>query len=470
MQKIKSAALALPALLLAGCAAALPAENTATIETAAAAAPQTLKVYTSASLAPAAQAYAEAQGVALTLTDEAASADLLLTDHAPGGSLLDVTSDTLLAAAAAPQTLKVYTSASLAPAAQAYAEAQGVALTLTDEAASADLLLTDHAPGGSLLDVTSDTLLAAAAARAGITENANALPLGRSLYGYWARADVLNALLGDGAAAALQTANWEEWSDFVETLSAWMAEPKAATVTLSGTDYTLPDARPGSLTATGVFAAPLDRASGYTAALLAADGTYTADALTGPLNGVYSAVTLEWDHMAADGGEGIFRRAKLTDLLAEYGADTCNGLVLVPFKCQLDDSDLTAEDYNAEGLLNYPVLADVGSIAINAGTSADGLKAAKSAALWLYSNGAGEDALTETLGVVTPWNTAAGTTAVTAMQVQQVGTGILPGVALDTAAADALTANELTLQDSEKHTKAERTAFVDGALAALGAE
>ena len=278
------------------------------------------------------------------------------------------------------------------------------------------------------------------------------------------------ALLGDGAAAALQTANWEEWSDFVETLSAWMAEPKAATVTLSGADYTLPDARPGSLTATGVFAAPLDRASGYTAALLAADGTYTADALTGPLNGVYSAVTLEWDHMAADGGEGIFRRAKLTDLLAEYGADTCNGLVLVPFKCQLDDSDLTAEDYNAEGLLNYPVLADVGSIAINAGTSADGLKAAKSAALWLYSNGAGEDALTETLGVVTPWNTAAGTTAVTAMQVQQVGTGILPGVALDTAAADALTANELTLQDSEKHTKAERTAFVDGALAALGAE
>lgn len=220
--------------------------------------------------------------------------------------------------------------------------------------------------------MTSDTLLAAAAARAGITENANALPLGRSLYGYWARADVLNALLGDGAAAALQTANWEEWSDFVETLSAWMAEPKAATVTLSGADYTLPDARPGSLTATGVFAAPLDRASGYTAALLAADGTYTADALTGPLNGVYSAVTLEWDHMAADGGEGIFRRAKLTDLLAEYGADTCNGLVLVPFKCQLDDSDLTAEDYNAEGLLNYPVLADVGSIAINAGTSADG--------------------------------------------------------------------------------------------------
>jgi ABC-type Fe3+ transport system permease subunit len=52
----------------------------------------------------------------------------------------------------------------------------------------------------------------------------------------------------------------------------------------------------------------------------------------------------------------------------------------------------------------------VGSIAINAGMSADGLKAAKSAALWLYSNGAGEDALTETLGVVIYNYTSAGYT------------------------------------------------------------
>ena len=50
-------------------------------------------------------------------------------------------------------------------------------------------------------------MLAAAAARAGITENATALPLGRSLYGYWARADVLNALLGDGESEEGQV--WE---------------------------------------------------------------------------------------------------------------------------------------------------------------------------------------------------------------------------------------------------------------------
>ena len=413
MQIVKYAAAALPVLLLAGCSltdvtpAVLPAENTATIET---------------------------------------------------------------APTAAPQALTVYASAPLAPAAKAYAAAQGVTLTLTDDAAAADLWLCDYAPSGSLLDVTSDTLLAAAAARADITDNANTLPLGRSLYGYWANGDVLNALLGDGAAAALQGADWEEWSDFVETLSAWLAEPKSVTVTLNGTDYTLPDTRPDGVTATGVFAAPTDRVSGYTAALLAADGTYTSDALTGPLNGVYSAVTLEWDNMADSAENAVFRRAKLTDLLAEYGADACQGLVLVPFKCNLDDSDLTTEEYNLDGLLDYPVLADVGCIAINADTTAEGLKAAKSAALWLYSNGAGEDALTETLGVVTPWNTASDSTAVLAAQVEQVGTGILPGTTFDAATADALTANELALQGSEKHTKAERTAFVDGALAALGAE
>ena len=142
MRIMKSAALVLPALLLAGCSladvktAVLPVENTATIET---------------------------------------------------------------APTAAPQTLTVYASDALAPAARAYAEAQGVTLTLTADAAAADLLLTDHAPGGSLLDVTSDTLLAAAAARADITGNASTLPLGRSLYGYWANGAVLNALLGDGA-------------------------------------------------------------------------------------------------------------------------------------------------------------------------------------------------------------------------------------------------------------------------------
>lgn len=136
-------------------------------------------------------------------------------------------------------------------------------------------------PDGATLDVTSDPLLAAAAARANITGSAASLPAGRSLYGYWVSGSLLNSLLGDGAAEALQNASWDEWSDFVETLQDWLAEPKAATVTLNGADRTLPEARPEVLTATGVFAPPLDRTSGYTVAVLAADGQYTANALTG---------------------------------------------------------------------------------------------------------------------------------------------------------------------------------------------
>ena len=170
----------------------------------------------------------------------------------------------------APQVLTAYAADGLAPALQAYADAQGVALNWTDDASTASLLALDHQPDGATLDVTSDTLLAAAAARANITESAAALPAGRSLYGYWVNGSLLNSLLGDGAAEALQNANWDEWSDFVETLQDWLAEPKAATVTLNGADRTLPEARPEALTATGVFAPPLDRTSGYTVAVLAA--------------------------------------------------------------------------------------------------------------------------------------------------------------------------------------------------------
>ena len=46
--------------------------------------------------------------------------------------------------------------------------------------------------------------------------------------------------------------------------------------------------------------------------------------------------------------------------------------------------------------------------------------------------------------------------------------GILPCAVLDATTAEALTANELSLQGSEKHTKAERTAFPAAALKARG--
>ena len=414
MQKmIRFAALALPALLLAGCAAnplemLQPAENTATVETAAAPAPQTLNVYATEALLPAVQAYAAAQQVTLNVTDDPAGADLALLDNTPGDLV------------------------------------QG-------------------------MDVMSDTLLSAAAGRAGITESATALPLGRSLYGYWANGSMITALLGEDGLTALQNASWDEWSDFVETLQAWLEEPEAATVTLNGSDYTLPETKPDTLNATGVFSEPMNRTAGYTAAMLAAGSERNEDTLTGPLNGVYSAVTLEWDNLAENDETALFRRAALTDLLSAYGSDACQSLVLIPFKCNLTESDLSTEEYNLTGLLNYPVLADAGYLTISSGSDETAQKAAKSAALWLYSSGEGETALTETLGVITPWNTASDTTTLGSMQIEQAGTGILPGITVTQAQADALVANEKALKDSESHTTAERKAFTGAALEILGA-
>lgn len=76
MQKqITPAALALSALLLTACAAA-PVESVATVETAPEPAPQVLTAYAADGLAPALQAYADAQGVALNWTDDASTASL----------------------------------------------------------------------------------------------------------------------------------------------------------------------------------------------------------------------------------------------------------------------------------------------------------------------------------------------------------------------------------------------------------
>ena len=80
--------------------------------------------------------------------------------------------------------------------------------------------------------------------------------------------------------------------------------------------------------------------------------------------------------------------------------------------------------------------------------------------------GRGEAALTETLGLITPWNTASDKTTLGAMQIEQAGTGILPGITVTQAQADALAANEETLREP-KGTTAERTAFTEAALEVL---
>ena len=371
-------------------------------------------------------------------------------------------------ASPAAQGLAAYSDASLAPALQAYADARQVQLDLGQDRV-APLLMTAYKPNAlQALPLQSDTLLAAAADRAGV-QDGDSLPVGSSLYGYWADTSALTALLGEDAVTALQNATWAEWKSFIQTLAGWLQQPQAAQVTLNGTAYTLPEQRPAEISAQAVFAEPMEIAAGYTAALLAADGTYTAQALTGPVNGVYSAVTLENDYLAATGEKAVFCRAKMTDVLAAYGADACQGLSLIPFKCELEDSDLTTQEYNLTGLMNYPVLARAGWVTLNAQADADSLKEAESAVLWLYVSGDGETALTETLGVITPWNTASDKTALGAMQVQQAGTGILPAAAVDEATADALAENEAALRGSTAHTSAERSAFTKQAIAILSA-
>ena len=160
---------------------------------------------------------------------------------------------------AAPQTLTVYADAAALPALQAYADARGVSLTTTQDAESADLAVLDAPPAGEgWRDLLGDELLSAAASRAGVTEGpCYALPLGDTLYAYWADGTALTALLGDNAVTDLQNASWEEWQAFAEAFTDWVQDPGVTKVTLSGAVHSLPETMPEGLTLDGLFAAAL---------------------------------------------------------------------------------------------------------------------------------------------------------------------------------------------------------------------
>ena len=368
---------------------------------------------------------------------------------------------------AAPQQLTVYADETVLPALQAYADAQGVTLQTADTPEAADLAVLSAPPAadGSWRDLLGDELLSAAASRGGITEGpCYALPLGDTLYAYWADGGALTALLGDNAAADLQNASWEEWQSFVETVSDWLNSPAEARVTLSGAVHTLPAVKPEGWTADSLFAAPTFDAAMYTPALLAAGSAPAAETLPGPLNGPCRALVLEADHT---GTSPLFCRPTLSALAARKGADSCEGLAAVPIKTDLVDSDLATEEYNLTGLLNYPILTTAGWLAVPAAAGEEGAKAAAGAILWLYSSGAGEKALTETLCLVTPWDTASDAAAPGRLLIAQVSAGILPAQQLPAGAAAPLAEAESALQTADKRTKTQRTAYLEAAAAAL---
>ena len=172
---------------------------------------------------------------------------------------------------AAPQSLTVNgllnTSAAVG-ALELYAQAQNVTLQNSFETETADLVILDAPPqdDGTWKNLAENELLAAAAQRAGLdTESTvTALPVGQSLYAYWADNRVLTELLqSDAALDDLRAATWEEWFDFVTAVTHWCAEPGAVQVTLNGNAYTLPAERRETLAnLNGVFAAQEPEVSG----------------------------------------------------------------------------------------------------------------------------------------------------------------------------------------------------------------
>lgn len=410
------------------------------------------------------------------------------------------------AESAAPQTLAVWYQQENAAAARAlslYAAANNVTVTTAEDAASAGLGVLTGEPADTAawrdLSAAGDPLLAAAARRAGLDPSGAlyTLPLGKTLYAYWADGSLLTALLGqDFAVSDLQNATWDEWEAFVAALSGWIAAPAAKTVTLNGNRYTLPAEKPDAAARlNGVFAlatgADAFTGAAYSAALVAADATMTDEALSGPLYGLLNAFSLETAALsgpdgalarggalpalsAADAaallgdGKAVFYRGRLTDATLHLSPDFCQKLVPVPQKTKLAEEDLTTAEYNVTGLLNYPVLVTAGRLAIPAAADAAAAGAGASFILWLYGSGGGSAALTDAVGLITPWNTASDQTALGAMQVAQVSAGVIPGAELSDAALQGTADAAQTLLGLADWKTADRAAFVAAAEQALG--
>ena len=137
----------------------------------------------------------------------------------------------------------------------------------------------------------------------------------------------------------------------------------------------------------------------------------------------------------------------------------------MPVKCYYVSGDLSSQEYNLTGLMNYPTLACAGYLAIPSGSA--NVEGAVSAILWLYSSGS--SVLTDELLLLTPWNTASDTTTLGALQIQVVSTGILPESALTVSQNQTLAAAGRKLADTDPASYSEwvRSVFADSALSAL---
>lgn len=363
-------------------------------------------------------------------------------------------------------------SGALAAVLEAYGAAQGVEVEYTDEAPA--LVVSAAAPeaGQALAAEEMDGLTRAALSAAG---GGDALELPSGAYGYLARADLLEALLGAGAAEALAGASYSEWSAFLQALAGWLEQPAAADVTLAGQDYALPAEKPAALEglAAAFTVAAQDQFSGpvlapvlgtcYKTAEQAAAGGRTDAEQVGALNSLWTLLSEELQSLAGPEGAlpagsgaaltraqareafargtALFYRASDTELAA---AGVENGVVL-PLKFSFDNTDLHG-GYALEELLGQPVAAGGGWLYISANADADARREAEAFLLWFYASEEGR-------------RLAAGTQQAEGLPDVSAA---LAGETLEAVAAAGRQLTELTRFDT-----AGRRAYTDAVLASL---
>ena len=164
--------------------------------------------------------------------------------------------------------------------------------------------------------------------------NSYGVPYNVEGYGYIADKAMLQELFNTDPTADIQAASYDEWEDFVKTMTAWIANPSAAQVTLNGTKYTLV-AKKGSLSSnlTGVFAVMGSEKWTYgdhfiNVAINAVfgssrDAANATDAQVAELEGAFRAYAKALDLKTSNlaGADGSAKRGQAFISSAKYGYD-----------------------------------------------------------------------------------------------------------------------------------------------------
>ena len=329
----------------------------------------------------------------------------------------------------------------LSPAFDAYAAARGVTLQPAGSPKTADLAVLAAPPAAETgwMDPSELTLLPDLMAAQSLSACNRAVPLGGAAWGYWAERAALEALVPGLELEDLRQASWREWTDFAEAVQDWTDAPKADTVTLNGTSYTLAAERGPALEGlTGVFApagAEGDIALWTPSATAAGSGTPEGASL-------YAVLELEAEHAAP--GKGVGAVLGGTALLARAGsvqAAQMSAPVLLPCK----QPGLTPENgcgLTAQQLLAWPA-AGTGAWAVLPEDANDAQ--GEACLLWLFTSAEGRGALAAA-GLAPTTGAAPGAAGLAA---ERLSTGEYQAHRIAPAALSELLRGELPAQEDE---------------------